>query len=467
MHFCYLNTLKNNPMYSPFQLSKSTFMYGCQCPKRLYLHKKHKHLANPSDVKQEAVFAAGTDSGLLARQLFPKGVDASPPDAFQYVQAAANTQMYLATHFVIYEATFIYDGVMCAVDILVRRGNQWYAFEVKGTNSVKPQHITDAALQYAVITGSGLELADFSVIHFDKTYVRMGDIDIQRLFTQTSVLNEIWRQQDVVTNKIIELKQLLLSPEIPDVTVGAQCEKPYPCNFTDYCFRDIDTEETLIPSQTIQVFSEPLKGFMSGVTYPLYFFDFETVMYGVPQFDYSSPWQQLPFQYSIHIQHTPESKPEHRFFLGDGINDPREALLNRLIGDLGTEGTILVYHKPFEIGRLRELSLMFPQHKKAIDTIVFRIVDLIEPFKKGMVNIPATKGSHSIKDVLPALVPELSYQNLNIQEGGTASLRYTQLESMNPIEQHLTQQDLLAYCERDTLALVNIWEWLTEQLTDN
>lgn len=454
-------------MYSPFQLSKSTFMYGCQCPKRLYLHKKYKHLANPSDVKQEAVFSAGTDSGLLARQLFPKGVDASPPDAFQYVQAAANTQKYLATHFVIYEATFIYDGVMCAVDILVRKGNQWYAFEVKGTNSVKPQHITDAALQYAVVTGSGLELADFSIIHFDKTYVRKGEIDIHRLFTEASVLNEIWRQQDGVTNKIIELKQLLLSPEMPDVTVGAQCEKPYPCNFTEYCFREIDREEIPALFQPIQVFTEPLKGFMSGVTYPLYFFDFETIMYGVPQFDHSSPWQQLPFQYSVHIQHTPESEPEHRFFLGDGIHDPREALLKQLLNDLGSAGTILVYHKPFEIGRLRELALLFPQHKTAIDAIVSRIVDLIEPFKRGMVNIPATGGSHSIKDVLPALVPELSYQNLNIQEGGTASLKYTQMESMNPIEQHLTQQDLLAYCERDTLALVKIWEWLCKQLKDN
>lgn len=454
-------------MYSPFQLSKSTFMYGCQCPKRLYLHKKYKHLANPSDVKQEAVFASGTDAGLLARQLFPKGVDASPPDAFQYGKAAANTHAYLATHFVIYEATFIYDGVMCAIDILVRKGNQWYAFEVKGTNSVKPQHVTDAALQYAVITGCGIELADFSIIHFDKTYVRKGGIDIQRLFTQTSVLNDIWREQDAVNKKIVELKTLLVSAEIPDIEIGEQCEKPYPCNFTDYCFRDIEREETTLSTQSIQVFTQPLKAFVTGIAYPLYFFDFETMMYGVPQFDDTSPWQQVPFQYSVHRQRTPESEPEHVFFLGDGMNDPREPLVQQLINDLGTSGTILVYHKSFEKGRLRDLAFLFPQHKAAIDTIILRIVDLIEPFKKGMVNIPATRGSNSIKDVLPSLVPELSYQNLIIQDGGTASLRYTQLAAMSPIQQHLIRQDLLAYCERDTLAMVKIWDWLCKQLKNS
>jgi hypothetical protein len=447
--------------YSPFELSKSTFMYGCQCPKRLYLHKKHKSLANPEDARQEAVFASGTDAGLLAQQLFPDGVDASPPDAFQYALAAKNTQAYLHTHFVIYEATFIYNGVMCAIDILVRKGNQWYAFEVKGTNSVKPQHITDAALQYAVITGSGLELADFSIVHFNKEYIRIGAIDVQQLFTATSILKEVWSQQDFIIEKIGELKQVLLLPEIPLTEVGAHCQKPYPCNFSNYCFAGI--EEEPFPTGAIQVHPQALEGFMKEMRYPLYFFDFETMMFGVPQFDYSKPWQQLPFQYSLHIQQTETDETEHRFFLGDGITDPREALLQQMITDLGSDGTIFVYYKPFEIGRLRELAILYPQHEEAIDIIVSRIVDLIEPFKKGMVKIPAIKGSNSIKDVLPALVPELSYQSLNIQEGGMASFKYAQLAKMNPIDQHFTQQDLLEYCKMDTLAMVKIWEWLLKE----
>jgi hypothetical protein len=451
-------------MYAPFQLSKSTFMYGCQCPKRLYLHKKYKQLANPEDERQEAVFASGTNAGLLAQQLFPNGVDASPPDAFQYALAAKNTQAYITTHFVIYEATFIYNGVMCAIDILVRKGNQWYAFEVKGTNSVKPQHITDAALQYAVITGSGLELADFSIVHFNKEYVRVGAIDVQQLFTSTSILKEVWSEQDFIIEKIGELKQVLSLPEIPMIDVGPHCEKPYPCNFSNYCFKDIEIEEEPAPKGEIQVHPHAVEGFIKQVHYPIYYFDFETMMYGVPQFDYSKPWQQLPFQYSIHRQEKQHAPLEHRYFLGDGVSDPRELLIQQLIQDLGTEGSILVYYKPFELGRLKELASFFPKYAAQLEAIISRIVDLIEPFKRQMVTIPATRGSNSIKDVLPALIPELSYQTLNIQEGGMASFTYTQLAQFEDSVREQKRKDLLDYCEMDTLAMVRIWEWLLKAI---
>jgi hypothetical protein len=187
-------------------------------------------------------------------------------------------------------------------------------------------------------------------------------------------------------------------------------------------------------------------------------------MYGVPQFDYSKPWQQLPFQYSMHKRITPTAELEHIYFLGDGINDPRKALIQQMIHDLGTEGSILVYYKPFESGRLKELALFFPNYAPQLQAIMSRIIDLIEPFKKQMVMIPATRGSNSIKDVLPALAPELSYQNLNIQEGGMASFTYTQLSQMDEWKKQQTRQDLLDYCELDTLAMVKIWEWLGKQV---
>jgi hypothetical protein len=347
--------------------------------------------------------------------------------------------------------------------MLVRKGNEWYAFEVKGTNSVKSQHITDGALQYAVITGTGLDLADFSIVHFNKEYVRVGDINVQELFTATSILKEIWNEQDFILEKISELKQVIGEPEIPSVDVGPQCEKPYPCNFSNYCFKDIPSVEKDIPQGDIQVHPHAVLGFINEVNYPLYFFDFETMMYGVPQYDYSRPWQQLPFQYSLHLQENPGASLTHSYFLGDGITDPREALIQQLIQDIGTVGSVVVYYKPFELARLKELALFFPTYAAQLEAISERVIDLIEPFKKQMVMIPSTQGSNSIKDVLPALVPELSYQNLNIQEGGTASFKYTQLAGMDEITRQQTRQDLLDYCELDTLAMVKIWEWLNNE----
>ncbi len=166
----------------------------------------------------------------------------------------------------------------------------------------------------------------------------------------------------------------------------------------------------------------------------------------------------------MHQQQQQNAPLTHTYFLGDGIADPREQLIQQLISDLGTSGTIFVYYKPFELGRIKELAHFFPAYAPQLEAISTRIVDLIEPFKKQMVKIPATRGSNSIKDVLPALVPELSYQSLNIQEGGTARFKYTQLAQYEGFLREQTRQDLLDYCEMDTLAMVKIWEWLLKEV---
>jgi cytochrome c-type biogenesis protein CcmE len=150
-------------------LSKSTFMYGCQCPKRLYLHKFKPELSNEEDEQQTAIFAAGTNAGVLARDLYKDGFDATPPNSYSYHIAVAQTAEQIANgQTVIYEAAFQYDGVMCAVDILVKKEDGWHAFEVKSTNSLKAQHQDDAALQHYVVSKSGLPLKEFSVVHFNR-----------------------------------------------------------------------------------------------------------------------------------------------------------------------------------------------------------------------------------------------------------------------------------------------------------
>jgi hypothetical protein len=449
-------------------LSKSTFMAGIQCQKRLYLSKFRRDLLPEEvDEQQQAIFDAGIDTGLLAQQLFPNGIDASPLTPFDYQKSVKRTQSYLMTNDVIYEACFQYEGALCAIDILVRKDDLWYAFEVKGTNSVKPQHLADAAFQYYVMTRSGLPLGDISIVHFNSSYVRRGDLDVQALFTATSVLNDVIEQQDSVKENIEVLKAMLAAKVEPEIEVGTHCTNPYECPFIDHCWKDVAEEETEALSTEATVETSSLQGFVSELKYPLYYFDFETAMYGIPPYDESSPWQALPFQYSLHQQQKPQSTCTHSEYIGDGKSDPREALILKLINDLGTKGTILAWHASFEISCLKGLIRNFPQYEKPLQSIIHRMVDLKIPFSKKWIDIPACKGSASIKVVLPVFIPELSYEDLDIQEGMTASFVYSQLQYQDEATQQTQQKQLLEYCKLDTFAMVRIFEKINQSILKN
>ncbi len=479
-------------------------MYGCQCPKRLFLHKFKRELRNPADEKQQAILDAGTNVGELARQLFKHSVDASPPDNYSYHISVEKTKELINRDVpIIYEAAFQYEGVLCALDILVKQGKYWYAFEVKSSTSVKDQHIQDAALQYFVLRNCGLPLEDISIIYLNNEYVRKGELDINQLFATQSILTEVLEQQEVVANKINELKALLAQREIPAVDIGPHCHVPYACDFTDHCWAHMPKENSVfdlrrgpgwelyeagykhldeIPADyemsskalaqltyyrtgDIYIDKESITEFLEPFTYPLYFFDFETIMPGIPEFEDSRPYQQIPFQFSLHVQRQKDSELEHYEFLGDGLADPRPALMKRMIDLLGNAGSIICYNMSFEKSRIKELALFYPDYETELLAINARVVDLMIPFQKQWYYHPAFKGSYSIKAVLPVLVPELQYSDLDIQEGGTASLVYSQLKFQDKDTATIQRQALRDYCKLDTLAMVRIFKHLIE-MTD-
>jgi hypothetical protein len=480
-------------------LSKSTFMYGCQCPKRLYLHKFKRELRNPDDELQQFVFDSGTSVGELARDLFPNGVDVTPPNPYSYHISIAKTKILVEQGArIIYEAAFQCEGVMCALDILVRHGNAWYAFEVKNSTSVKDQHLQDAALQYWVVNNSGLALEDISIIHLNNQYVRKGELNIQSLFTTQSILEEVERQQEFITSKVQELKILLVTKTEPVIDIGPHCSSPYGCDFTALCWAHMPKENSILDlvrgpgwklyeegyrhfddipegyemgstatmqlahyrSGEVHIEKDQIKSFLTPLAYPLYFFDFETIMPGIPEFDDSRPYQQIPFQFSLHVQQRGDSSLQHFEFLGDGINDPRLPLVEAMIAHMGNTGSVLCYNMSFEKSLISELMELYPQYESALGAIKERIVDLMVPFQKRWYYHPAFQGSYSIKYVLPALIPELSYKDLEIQEGAAASLVYGQLKTQKKETVKIQREQLLAYCKLDTLAMVRILDHL-------
>src|SRR5258706_13201490 len=221
-------------------LSKSTFIRGCQCIKSLYLNKHQPQLRDTISVKQQAVFDSGTSVGELARQLFPGGIDASPEFYYDYQKSVAYTRHLLdVDKTIIYEAAFQFDGVLAAIDILVKRDGVWKAYEVKSSTGVREPYLLDAALQYYVITQAGIGLNDISLGYLNNQYTRMGELDVQQLFTVESILEAVKEKQDFVVTQIPRLKEVIAQAVVPMVDIGMHCSDPYPCEFISHCWQHI------------------------------------------------------------------------------------------------------------------------------------------------------------------------------------------------------------------------------------
>jgi len=313
-------------------LSKSKITRGLQCPKSLWLYKNQPELRGEISASQQAIFDRGTNVGLLAQQKFPGGVDATEGHDWPNFECADTTKYLVGIdQEVIYEATFVYNKVLVAVDILVRNEvGTWDAYEVKSTNGTKDTHITDCAIQYYVMEGCGITLRSMSVLHFDRDYVRQGDLDVEQLFMATDITEEVKELQADMLDTVLDLESLQNQSNCPKIEIGPHCTNPYPCDFANHCWKDIPeysvfnltrggerswelyrrgiTEITDIPveelmsdNQRIQqladITGEPhiipagVKSFLNKLVYPIYHFDFETMMSAVPLFDKSRTYQ--------------------------------------------------------------------------------------------------------------------------------------------------------------------------------
>jgi hypothetical protein len=442
-------------------LSKSQYTRGTNCHKSLWLYK-HKRNEQRINGATKAIFARGTSIGELAQQFFPNGKMAFQEDYPGYESAKRTQELIEQGVETIYEATFIFDNTLVAVDILHKENGQWSIYEVKSTNSTKPQHVIDVAIQYYVVAGSGLQVDNAYLMHFNRDYVRMGDIDVKQLFTSDSILNELLQKQEEVKANIPILLSMLLGQE-PSIEMGRHCHHPYECDFQEYCRSFLPKKEPVVLSSKAVVNEKEVSDYVNAIEYPICHLDFETIMPGVPMFDESRPYQQIPFQYSVHFQECKDGEVKHYEYLAPSdINvDPRLGLIERMIEDTKEAKTVFVYSIAFERTRINELIRDFPQYKEPLESINNRMVDLIIPFRRKYYRTQSMEGSSSIKKVLPALCPELSYHDLEISDGMAASNSFLDLYYCDDEQniQHV-RQNLLKYCGLDTLAMVKILEVL-------
>jgi len=394
------------------------------------------------------------------------------------------------------------------MDMIVKRGGAWYAYEVKSSTRITPTYILDAALQYYVICHSGLDLADISIVNVNTDYERQGKLNYNELFKISSVRNEVMQKQDFVRDNLQRLLDIAGDPNQPSVQIGQQCFSPYACDFMGTCWKAIPENSVLnlngvakgelfqlynngiktldeIPlsyplnkqlklqvecglSNNVHIDREGLGKFMDTIHYPLYFMDFETIMPAVPVFDKTHPYQHIPFQFSIHFKETKNAEPVHVDFLAEAGTDPRRQFVEELIRQTSVPGDILTYNATFERSILIQLKKQFPAYADAIDYIIYRIKDLMFPFENKLYYHPLMKGSYSIKNVLPALAGGIDYENLRIGSGSVAMTAFENLQSETDLYKIAETRDALkAYCQLDTLAMVKILDVLEHSLANN
>ena len=387
--------------------------------------------------------------------------------------------------------------------MLVKKDGKWHIYEVKSSTTISDTYIKDASLQYYVLKNCGLDIDNVSIVHLNNKYVKEGNIDIFKLFKIVPVLEKIQTNIDFVPIKLQELHKVLSNEETPKIEIGNHCNKPYECDFKGHCWNKVpkysvlnisrlkaDTKWDLYNSGYINITDVPLdikmsanqriqvdceinqstllnkkkiKDFIDNLSDDIFHLDFETVGLAIPVNDGLKPYQQIPFQYSLH--HEKNGKIiEHYEFLAEPNKDFREDFIKSLIKNLMHDGDILVYNIGFERGKLNDLIKFFPKYEHELQSIIERMKDLMIPFKEKWFYLPEMQGSYSIKKVLPALVPELTYEKLAINKGDVASLEFLNLDK-KPLElQKKIRVDLLEYCKLDTFAMYKILEVLRKKV---
>jgi predicted RecB family nuclease len=484
------------------KLSKSRFTAGCQCLKRLYFQVRQPELAAETDAATEAIIQQGHEVGMLARQLFPDGVEVRSEGGLS--QAIRVTRELVANPNVsaIFEAVFEHFNVLVKVDILHRRGDgRWRLIEVKSTTDAKEHHLKDVAIQYRVVSRSGVDVASACLAHVNHDYVyHGGDIDPRRFFRIRNLTRRVQRLQPKLVFQLKSEFTVLRLPQAPDVAPGRQCTAPVICEFYEHCnqphpddhigylprinatameeleeigvesIRDIPDDFQLTEIQrraaTCVQTGEPwfdvagLQSALGALNYPLFFMDFESVNHCVPPFAGMRPYDHLPFQFSVHVQRQRGAEPEHYEFLATDASDPRREFISSLLGVLGEKGRVVVYSS-FEHKRLSDLAAWLPEFAEWINAIQSRLFDLLPVVREHSYH-PAFAGSFSIKSVLPALVPGMTYAGMEVANGQQAGVEWEALVhgGLDEIERERIRKALLDYCALDTLAMVRLLEKL-------
>lgn len=435
-------------------------------PAWLWIKKHDPKKIPPVDENTQAMFDAGHQFEPFAESLFPEGVSLGFSDFDEYRSLPKRTQDAIDRgDQVLFQPRFEWNDFTCICDIVSFVGdNEVDLYEIKASTKAKPEHEFDLAFQTAVLEGTGLKVRNISVIHVNNQYVRKGEIKADEITAFTDITEAVRSKGNATAKHMAQAIEVVQSSAMPDpdpkfAKLGSKKDWMLIYQNIVGTSDDITTEEV-----TPVIDKEFIKQFLGELEYPLYFLDYETMSGLIPYFDGHRPYQQVPFQYSLHILESPDAELTQNEYLHRDNSDPSRPLTEQLIADIGDKGSVVVWFEGFEKARNSELGDMLPEYKESMEAINKRVVDLMIPFKLKWYDDPRFNGSASIKQVLPVLCPHLSYKKLGIQEGGSAQRLWMEavLDDKRADQKDQILEDLIEYCKLDTLAMVEIYNCLKE-----
>lgn len=491
-------------------ISKSDYMLFLRHPAWLWL-KKHDSSKLPEiDAGLQSLFDEGNIFEGCAEKLFPNAVKLGYKvegefDGNQYRMLPVLTKKEIKKGTkTILQGRFEIDHLTCIFDVLERVGeNAYNLYEIKSSSDVKPEHIPDLAFQAIVLEKAGLSIRNFYVLHVNTQYVRKGDVDPQKITSKKDVTEDVRECIPETSTNIEKALKVASALKMPDISprflnMGSMADwlevyrliKPELPEYSIYdlaaltakqtglledmgikLIKDIPLDFELTKRQKSQALAiingpyldkEEIRNFLSELEYPLHFFDYETFSSVIPAFDGIRPYQQVPFQYSLHILEKPGGEVIHKEFLQTENSNPTLSLAEQMQKDFEGRGSILVWHDSFEKNRNKELAEMHPKYKAFLLNLNDRIIDLKIPFSKEWFVDKDFFGSASLKAVAPVLVKKPSYDDLEINNGSLAQNIWmeTILKGENKDMKDKIISDLRKYCTLDTFIMIKILDKL-------